>query len=63
MLWKRRTLWKVIRFLNLIGHAWDFIMKQERRLKKLSDMSKDIIKSIPNFNAEIFKECTGIEVE
>ena len=29
----------------------------------LSDMSKNIIKSIPNFNAEIFKECTGIEVE
>ena len=32
-------------------------------MKKMSDMSKDIIKSIPNFNAEIFKECTGIEVE
>lgn len=29
---------------------------------KMSDNDKEIIKSIPNFNAEIFKEITGIEV-
>ena len=29
---------------------------------KMSDENKEIIKSIPNFNAEIFKEITGIEV-
>ena len=28
----------------------------------LSDHEKDIIKSLPNFNAEIFKEITGIDV-
>lgn len=30
---------------------------------KMTDENKEIIKSIPNFNAEIFKEITGIEVE
>lgn len=30
---------------------------------KMTDKNKEIIKSIPNFNAEIFKEITGIEVE
>lgn len=30
---------------------------------KMSDNDKEIIKSIPNFNAKIFKEITGIEVE
>ena len=30
---------------------------------KMSDNDKEIIKSIPNFNADIFKEITGIEVE
>ena len=29
----------------------------------LSDIQKDIIKEIPNFDAEIFFECTGIRVE
>ena len=29
---------------------------------KMSDDNKEIIKSIPNFNTEIFKEITGIEV-
>ena len=29
----------------------------------MSDENKNIIKSIPNFDAEIFKEITGIEVE
>lgn len=29
---------------------------------KMSDENKEIIKSIPNFDAEIFKEITGIEV-
>ena len=29
---------------------------------KMTDKNKEIIKSIPNFNAEIFKEITGIEV-
>ena len=29
----------------------------------LSDHEKDIIKSLPNFDAEIFKDCTGIVVE
>ena len=29
---------------------------------KMSDNDKEIIKSMPNFNAEIFKEITGIEV-
>ncbi len=28
----------------------------------LSDHQKNIIKALPNFNAEIFKECTGIDV-
>ena len=28
----------------------------------LSDRQKNIIKALPNFNAEIFKECTGIDV-
>ena len=28
----------------------------------LSDNQKNIIKALPNFNAEIFKECTGIDV-
>ena len=27
----------------------------------LSDHEKDAIKSLPNFDAEIFKECTGID--
>ena len=27
----------------------------------LSDHEKDVIKSLPNFDAEIFKECTGID--
>ena len=31
--------------------------------KNMSDENKNIIKSIPNFDAEIFKEITGIEVE
>ena len=26
----------------------------------LSDHEKDVIKSLPNFDAEIFKDCTGI---
>lgn len=30
---------------------------------KMTDRNKEIIKSIPNFNAEIFKEITGIGVE
>ena len=30
---------------------------------KLTDKNKEIIKSIPNFDAEIFKEITGIEVK
>lgn len=30
--------------------------------KNMSDENKNIIKSIPNFDAEIFKEITGIEV-
>ena len=29
---------------------------------ELTDENKEIIKSIPNFDAEIFKEITGIEV-
>ena len=29
----------------------------------LTDGSKDIIKSLPNFDAEIFMKCTGIKVE
>lgn len=29
----------------------------------LSDYKKEIIKSIPNFDAEIFEECTGIKVD
>ena len=29
----------------------------------LTDGSKDIIKSLPNFDAEIFRKCTGIKVE
>ena len=28
----------------------------------LTDDKKNIIKSIPNFDAEIFKQCTGIKV-
>ena len=30
---------------------------------ELTDENKEIIKSIPNFDAEIFKEITGIEVK
>ena len=30
--------------------------------KKMSEENKEIIKSIPNFDAKIFKEITGIEV-
>ena len=29
----------------------------------LSDSDKNIIKSIPNFDPEIFKQCTGIDVK
>lgn len=29
----------------------------------LSDSDKDIIKSIPNFDSDIFEECTGIKVD
>ena len=29
----------------------------------LSDHEKDVIKSLPNFDAEIFKDCTGIVVD
>ena len=29
----------------------------------LSDHEKDIIKALPNFDAEIFRECTGIIVD
>ena len=29
---------------------------------RLSDSDKNCIKSIPNFDPEIFRECTGIEV-
>ena len=29
----------------------------------LSDYEKDVIKALPNFDAEIFKDCTGIVVE
>ncbi len=31
--------------------------------KGLSEENKEIIKEIPNFDAEIFKDITGIEVE
>ena len=30
---------------------------------ELTDENKEIIKSIPNFDAEIFKEITGIEIK
>ena len=29
---------------------------------KMTEEEKDLVKSLPNFDAEIFKECTGIEV-
>ena len=29
----------------------------------LSQKEKDVIKSIPNFNSDIFRNCTGITVE
>jgi hypothetical protein len=29
----------------------------------LSDRQKDIIREIPNFNTEIFKQCTGIDID
>ena len=29
----------------------------------LSDHEKDVIKALPNFDAEIFKECTGVIVD
>lgn len=29
----------------------------------LSQKEKDVIKSIPNFNSDIFQKCTGIRVE
>ena len=30
---------------------------------KLNDESKEIIKSLPNFNPDIFYQCTGIKVD
>ena len=30
---------------------------------KLSDVNKKIIKSLPNFDADVFKECTGITID
>ena len=29
---------------------------------KLDDEKKEIVKAIPNFDADVFRECTGIEV-
>lgn len=34
----------------------------QQRWNALTDKQKEIIKSIPNFDADIFKECTGIDV-
>ncbi len=43
---------KVLEESEIVQLWWD----------ELSDEQKEIIKGIPNFDAEIFKECTGIDV-
>ena len=46
------------------GYLKEYTFKEacQNWWNKMSDENKEIIKSIPNFNAEIFKEITGIEV-
>ena len=51
---------------EVVGGYLKILEKSERRQlwwDSLSVEDKNIIKSIPNFDAKIFKECTGIEVE
>lgn len=51
---------------KVVGGYLKILEKSERRQlwwDSLLEEDKNIIKSIPNFDAKIFKECTGIEVE
>ena len=49
-------------FVNSLNYSWwDFCNRVGR--KNLNDKDIDRIKTLPNFDAEIFKEITGIEVE
>ena len=43
---------KTVDFKTACKMMWD----------KLSDDEKQCVKEIPNFNAEVFKEITGIEI-
>ena len=43
---------KTVDFKPVCKMMWD----------KLSDDEKQCVKEIPNFNAEVFKEITGIEI-
>lgn len=47
----RDLLVKTLQHGDSLQDEWD----------NLSDKKKEIIKSIPNFDAEIFKKCTGID--
>ena len=48
------------------GRFWREIEKESKRQERwnnLSDEDKDAVMSLPNFDKEIFKEITGIDVE
>ena len=47
------------------GYIKTFIVKQEDKQKwwdELNDSDKEAVRSLPNFDAEVFKSCTGITV-
>lgn len=59
----------------LSSSSFDLVYIEDKKVKErpykeacalwwenMSDKNKNIIKSIPNFDADIFKEITGIEV-
>ena len=44
--------------------SWEERVKvNQRKWNQLSQKEKDIVISIPNFDKEIFKETTGIDVD
>ena len=45
------------------GYLWEYTFEEACKnwWDKMTDANKEIIKSMPNFDADIFKEITGIE--
>lgn len=54
-------LWSEARKI-VLGLFWEEEEKQDR-WENLSEEDKAIVMNLPNFDAEIFEECTGIRVE